>query len=236
MYLRCDRGKILWHYPHAALRVVLAIPISTSVTDLPRSPADSSGFRACVKISGPVRVFLEADGKLRQLYSPSDDKREFSYRYFHSRNDTIALYMEAEDNYSAKNARVRLQYDLEPNSLKGGVLRIPNEEEECRPCSMEELATAYCQSDLVARGTLSAVQQQLDSDTAQLVLTVTKILRQVVQETEVIRYLKYIYTDSFFFPPIFIFSFLRIQILCMRDFFELLAPNLSLNIYIIIGL
>lgn len=99
-----------------------------------------------------------------------------------------ALYMEAEDDYSFKRAKVKLQYDLEPNSLKGGALHVSDEEEECRPCSMEELAKAYCQSDLVARGTVSAVQQQFDLDAAELVLRVTKILRQV-QETEVRTYL-----------------------------------------------
>lgn len=99
-----------------------------------------------------------------------------------------ALYMEAEDDYTFKRAKVKLQYDLEPNSLKGGGLHMSDEEEECRPCSMEELAKAYCQSDLVARGTVSAVQQQSDLEAAELVLRVTKILRQVVQETEVRSY------------------------------------------------
>lgn len=53
---------------------------------------------------------------------------------------------------------------------------------------MEELAKAYCQSDLVARGTISAVQQQPDLEAAELVVRITKILRQVVQETEVKTY------------------------------------------------
>ncbi|XP_014479257.1 PREDICTED: meteorin-like protein [Dinoponera quadriceps] len=180
VYLRCARGTVSWRYPRGALRIVLSFPVSSSENSIPGHP----GFRACVKISGPVRVFLEGNGKLRPLYSPTDGKHELSHRCFRSRKHMAALYMEAEDDFSYRRAKVRLQYDLEPNSLKGGALHLPDEEEECRPCSMEELARAYCQSDLVARGTVSAVQQQLDLEAAELVLRVTKILRQVVQETE----------------------------------------------------
>ncbi|XP_077254979.1 meteorin [Temnothorax americanus] len=180
VYLRCARGTVLWSYPRDALRVVLSFPVSFSETN----SSGYLGFRACVKISGPVRVFLEAGGKLRQVYSPSDGKHVLSHRCFRSRKRTAALYMEAEDDYSFKSAKVKLQYDLEPNSVKGGTLRVPDEEEECRPCSMEELAKAYCQSDLVAEGTVTAVEQNFEMDTAELILRATKILRYVPQEAE----------------------------------------------------
>ncbi|KAG5345206.1 METRL protein, partial [Acromyrmex charruanus] len=178
VYLRCARGTVLWRYPHDALRVVLSFPV------LENNSLSYLGFRACVKISGPVRVFLEAGGKLRQLYSPSDGKHELTHRCFRSRKLTAALYMEAEDDYSFKNTKVKLQYDLEPNSVKGRILRVPDEEEDCRPCSMEELAKAYCQSDLVAKGTVTDVEQNPKMDTAELILRVTKILRYVAQEAE----------------------------------------------------
>ncbi|KAG5326255.1 METRL protein, partial [Pseudoatta argentina] len=179
VYLRCARGTVLWRYPHDALRVVLSFPVLEIHSSL-----SYLGFRACVKISGPVRVFLEAGGKLRQLYSPSDGKHELTHRCFRSRKLTAALYMEAEDDYSFKNTKVKLQYDLEPNSVKGRTLRVPDEEEDCRPCSMEELAKAYCQSDLVAKGTVTDVEQNPKMDTAELILRVTKILRYVTQEAE----------------------------------------------------
>lgn len=182
IYLRCTRGSVSWRYPHGALRVVFSISPSSKNLSLGH---DNLGFHACVKISGPVRVFLEAGGKLRQLYSLFDGKHEHSHRCFHSRKHMAALFVEAEDDYSLKNALVKLQYDLEPNSLKGKNPHAPDEDEECRPCSMEELARAYCQSDLVARGTVSAVQQQPDLEAAELVLRVNKILHQVAQETEV---------------------------------------------------
>ncbi|XP_011883281.1 PREDICTED: meteorin-like [Vollenhovia emeryi] len=180
VYLRCTRGTVLWRYPSDALRVVFTFPSSFTEAN---SPGHLS-FRACVKISGPVRVFLEANGKLRQIYSQSDGKHVLSHRCFRSPKHTAALYMEAEDNYSFKRAKVKLQYDLEPNSVKGGTLRAPDEEEECRPCSMDELAKAYCQSDLVAKGTVTAVEQNLELDTAELILRPTKILRYVPQEAE----------------------------------------------------
>ncbi|XP_011167266.1 meteorin-like protein [Solenopsis invicta] len=180
VYLRCTRGTVLWRYPRDALRVVLSFPVSF----LENNSLGYLGFRACVKISGPVRVFLEAGGKLRQLYSPSDGKHELSHRCFRSQKRMTALYMEAEDDYSFKSAKVKLQYDLEPNSVKGGTLRVPDEEEECRPCTMEELAKAYCQSDLVAKGTVTAVEQNPEMDTAELILRATKILRYVAQEAE----------------------------------------------------
>lgn len=161
--------------------MVLSFPVSASTS----LSLDNTGFRACIKISGPVRAFLEANGKLRQLYSPTDGKHVLAHRCFRAQKSTAALYIEAEEDYSFKNAKVKLQYDLEPSSVKGGALHIPDEEEECRPCSMEELAKAYCQSDLVARGTVSAVEQQLDMDTAELVFRITKIMRQVNQEIEV---------------------------------------------------
>lgn len=181
MYLRCARGTVLWRYPHGALRVVLSFPASSTGNTLVNH--SSLDLRACVKISGPARVFLEAGRKLRQIYSPSDGKHEYSHRCFRSRKHVAALYIEAEDDYSFKSTKVKLQYDLESSSPKGGMLHIPDEEEECRPCSMEELAKAYCQSDMVARGTVTAVEQQFNLDAAELVLRVTKILRQV-QEAE----------------------------------------------------
>ncbi|XP_072745597.1 meteorin [Anoplolepis gracilipes] len=179
VYLRCARGTVFWRYPHGALRVVLSFPstrgnIPVNISNL--------GFRTCVKISGPARVFLETGRKLRLIYSPSDGKHENSHRCFRSREHVAALYMEAED-YSFKSTKVKLQYDLDSNSPKGSVLHAPDEEEECRPCSMEELANAYCQSDLVATGIVTAVEQNFKLDTAELVLRVNKILRQV-QEAE----------------------------------------------------
>jgi len=110
--------------------------------------------------------------------------------------------MEAEDNDSLKNmTSVKLLYSLDLYSLKGGTLRIPYEEEECRPCSIEELSKAYCESDLVARGTITAIQQQyIDMEAAELMFRVTKLLRQIVEG------------EVKFFTIVFIFKFVRINL------------------------
>ncbi|XP_076229672.1 meteorin isoform X2 [Nomia melanderi] len=111
-----------------------------------------------------------------------------------------ALYIEAEEQpILGEHRDVKLQYDLEVrrrrkwrpqrrrrrqqqiNDDPDTRYRLYNEEEEedCRPCSMEELAKAYCQSDLVVRGTVNAVEKQLNLEAAELVVGVTKTLRRI---------------------------------------------------------
>ncbi|XP_015588615.1 meteorin-like protein [Cephus cinctus] len=165
VYLRCSRGTVSWRYPRGALRVVLS-GAGNAV----------AGFRGCVKISGPARVYLEAKGTLRPVYAPDDGKHEALHRCFYSRGQIAALYVEA-DEPSSTRGHVKLQYDLE------FAHPADEEEAECRPCTKEELAKAYCQSDLVARGTVSAVERMPDLEAAELVLRVTKTLRRV-EETE----------------------------------------------------
>ena len=143
------------------------------------------GFRTCTKVSGPIRVYLETGGKLRSVYSPRDGKHKASHRCFHAKKQPAALYIEAEESSEYHDAR--LQCDLELryiDSRKEISRRFNDEEEDCRPCSMDELAKAYCQSDFIARGTVSAVQKQPNLEAAELILRVTKILRRI-EENEV---------------------------------------------------
>lgn len=128
-------------------------------------------FRGCVKVSGPARVYLEAKGTLRPVYAPGDGKHEGLHRCFHSRGPVAALYVEADEPATGPS-KVKLQYHLEFS-------HPVDDEGECRPCSKEELAKAYCESDLVARGTVRAVERRPDLDAAELVLRVTKMLRRV---------------------------------------------------------
>lgn len=197
VYLRCSRGTVSWRYPRGALRVVLSPPVlSMSGKDNVKARMLSSnevprviGFRACTKVSGPARVYLEMNGKLRPVYSPRDGKHEDAHRCFHAKKQPAAFYIEAEEDGSSINDRrdTRLQYDLELRHVDHRQeLRRFNDDEDndCRPCSMEELAAAYCQSDLVARGTVSAVQRQPSLEAAELVVGITKTLRRV-DETDV---------------------------------------------------
>ncbi|XP_076241699.1 meteorin [Calliopsis andreniformis] len=189
VYLRCSRGTVFWRYPRGALRIVLSPPVLTeTISKVENGTNDGnlnvsrvSGFRACTKVSGPVRVYLEAHGKLRSVYSPRDGKHEASHRCFIAKKQPAALYVEAEEPIPLGH-RAKLQYDLEvryTDNRDGRSRRFSDEEEECRPCSMEELAKAYCQSDLVARGTVSAVQKQPNLESAELILRITNTLRRI---------------------------------------------------------
>jgi len=172
VYLRCSRGTVSWRYPRGALRIVLS------------GGSDGRSFRGCVKVSGPARVYLEGKGTLRPIYSPGDGKHEALHRCFHSRGQLAALYVEADEPTQGRST-VKLRYDLElasPHPAKGIVDR--DDEAECRPCSKEELAEAYCKSDLVARGTVSAVERRPDLEAAELVLRVTKALRRVEENED----------------------------------------------------
>ncbi|XP_058797232.1 meteorin-like protein [Phymastichus coffea] len=166
VYLRCSRGTVSWRYPRGALRVVLS------------GGENSRSFRGCVKASGPARVYLEGKTSLRLLYSANDGKHEALHRCFRSRGPIAALYVEADEQPANSKLKVRLHYDLELQQLKA------EEESACRPCSKDELAEAYCRSDLVARGTVSAVERRPELESAELVLRVTKTLRRVDENEE----------------------------------------------------
>ncbi|XP_035725055.1 meteorin-like protein [Vespa mandarinia] len=203
VYLRCSRGTVLWRYPRGALRIVLSVAAAISGSAIgsrsgtagvllangngvnktgPKSNYGSSGFRVCVKASGPTRIYLENNGTLRPVYSPRDGKNEASHRCFYTKKQRTALYVEA-DELTANNNRAKLQYDVEPFVVNHSTPDESDEEAECRPCSMEELAEAYCQSDLVARGTVTAVQRKPELEAAELIFRITKTLHRV-EETE----------------------------------------------------
>lgn len=202
VYLRCSRGTVSWRYPRGALRVVLS------------GGSEGRSFRGCVKISGPARVYLEGKGTLRPIYSPGDGKHEALHRCFHSRGQLAALYVEADETAHGRST-VKLRYDLElatrqvkeNNGISGARESFAerDEEVECRPCSKEELAEAYCKSDLVARGTVSAVERRPDLEAAELVLRVTKTLRRV-EENEV-SFIHFIHSSTFI--SFFVLSLLK---------------------------
>lgn len=121
---------------------------------------------------------------MRLVYAPGDGKHEALHRCFHSRGQLAALYVEADEPTSGRST-VKLRYDLDLESIDGhGKIIKQDEEAECRPCTKEELAETYCKSDLVARGTVSAVEERADLNSAELILRVTNTLRRV-EETEV---------------------------------------------------
>ncbi|KAG7210890.1 hypothetical protein KM043_012371 [Ampulex compressa] len=167
VYLRCSRA-------------VPGLPLAehSSESDnaiLPAAPT----FRACMKVSGPVRVYLETNEKLASVYSPRDGKHPASHRCFRATKRPTALYVEAEEGEpSSARVKAKVRYDLEALVVRERSREF-DQETECRPCSLEELAEAYCRSDMVARGTIGAVQRRPRLETAELIVRVTKTLRRV---------------------------------------------------------
>ncbi|RZC32452.1 meteorin-like protein [Asbolus verrucosus] len=154
VYLRCSAGRVTWLYPRGALRVLL------------RLPGQEREFRACIKLhpdekkEPAARLFLEGPRSLLPLYSHSDANKAIRFviakklspfltkvrcRCFNSKNGQAAIYVEATDVDTVTKRVAEVEYDLQ--ALPKGV-RGFDPTEECRPCTSEELAHAFCTSDL----------------------------------------------------------------------------------------
>ncbi|KAF4522081.1 hypothetical protein B566_EDAN004066 [Ephemera danica] len=165
VYLRCTQGRLSWKHPRGALRVLLRLPPSNS-RHLP--------FRACVrplKASGGSRIWLEERARLRPLFPEVLVRRGRGGRTecTTSRNGQVALFVEAE----GADKELTFAYHLQPLPDNGHY----DPSEECRPCSTEELARAFCSSDLVARGRITATEEVDEHRVTQLSVRVTKVLR-----------------------------------------------------------
>lgn len=174
VYLRCKAGRITWLYPRGALRVVLRLHNSNKdfkvcvkvlkhglkeqkesmasdlysedeVLDF-REDVYTTAFskRLAKKEEGfPARLFLEGGRGLVPLYA-SDDGSGRYVRCFRSKNGQAAIYVEATPEEGEQRRSARLQYDLQPLPAKA----YDPAAEECRPCTVHELAHAFCTSDL----------------------------------------------------------------------------------------
>jgi len=173
VYLRCSAGKVKWMYPRGALRVLL------------RLPGDNRDFRACIKLRPdkdnkdmvPARLFLEGPRGLLPLYSNGDEGGMKSSRCFDSKNGHVAIYVEALDSRNVDKRVAEFDYDLQVFE-RGQKYFDP--EEECRPCSEEELAHAFCTSDLVTRGVILGIDTTFTPDTTEMTIQVTKMIRQTI--------------------------------------------------------
>lgn len=174
VYLRCTAGRVTWLYPRGALRVLL------------RLPGQDREFRACIKVHPDgvnqhlaARLFLEGPRSLLPLYSHEDGGHK-AVRCFQSRNGQVALYIEAITSSSSMIKRVaKIEYDLQP--LPRGV-KSYDVSEECRPCSAEELAHAFCTSDLVTRGIIRGVENHDDMEVSEISVKVTKLIRHTTDD------------------------------------------------------
>ncbi|XP_045463340.1 meteorin-like protein [Harmonia axyridis] len=172
VYLRCRTGRITWLYPRGALRVLL------------RLPGQDRDFRACIKVredanKPSARLFLEGPRSLLKLYSHNDGSTK-TIRCFNSKKGQAAIYVEALENDGVSKIVADIEYDLQP--LPRGIHSYdPNE--ECRPCTSEELAHAFCTSDLVTRGIIHGVEQHHTEELSQMSVKITKLIRNTVEET-----------------------------------------------------
>lgn len=160
VYLRCGEGRVRWSYPEGALRILLRL--------------NNREFRACLRPSPRLAasVYLEGSRSLTKVYSPNTTTH---MRCFQSRGGQAALYVEAaSEDAAARRSVAEFAYDLQP--LPKGKGYDPNE--ECRPCTMEEMIQAYCTSEIVTRGIIQRVQPVEDEmDLSEIVVKETKRLR-----------------------------------------------------------
>lgn len=177
VYLRCKAGRLTWLYPRGALRLILRLHNSNKdfkvcIKILPQQQhhhedteidlyaedevldfrEDSSNFVSAAyhrpKNSSarfPARLFLEGSRGLVPLYA-ADDGSDKVVRCFRSKGGRAAVFVEAVPLENGENEKrsARFQYDLQP-------LPAPTydpDAEECRPCTGQEMANAFCTKDL----------------------------------------------------------------------------------------
>ncbi|XP_054720500.1 meteorin-like protein isoform X2 [Uloborus diversus] len=161
LYLRCTRGHIKWHYPRGALRALLR----------PRL----TNFQGCIRVSANstgARLFLEGEKRLYPLYRADDGKPEDYHRCFTSRRGQVALYIEADPPLDIlRKDVVEFSYDLVPQE------NLADDMEECRPCNDNEILAAYCTSDFIVQGTVSALSHNNAAQTSELSVRATAIKR-----------------------------------------------------------
>ncbi|XP_069685315.1 meteorin-like protein [Periplaneta americana] len=170
VYLRCSQGHLEWLYPRGALRVLL------------RLGASGRDFRGCVKVSGSfsgAHIFLEGPRSLLPLFSSQEngDAPQQLARCFQSRDGQAALYVEATSSRSVIHKQVAaFSYDLQP--LPRG-RSYYDSQEDCRPCSPDEMIRLYCTSDFVARGIITGVFNNEALARSEIATRVSTVYRQL---------------------------------------------------------
>uniref|UniRef100_A0A8D9BUQ6 Meteorin-like protein n=1 Tax=Cacopsylla melanoneura TaxID=428564 RepID=A0A8D9BUQ6_9HEMI len=172
VYLRCSQGTIKWKYPRGALRIVL------------RQGTSGKDFHGCLRVApqfSGARIYLEGHRRLHEIYAPDDGKARDRLRCFDSHQGQIALYVQAdlpsEGATSLGEKRMALfSYDLEFSRDDG--------EEECRPCTDEELITSYCTSDIVYHANMLQLRDQPQLSFTEINIKFKNILRQSLLTSE----------------------------------------------------
>lgn len=207
VYLRCTAGRLRWLYPRGALRVLLRLPthqdreFRACIRLHPDEHHRKQRIKQHHRLLGrrrrrhhvyrqegdgaqepvPARLFLEGPRSLLPLYANGDGAATRRSRCFNSKNGQAAIYVEAvpDDNFSKRVAD--FEYDLQalPRGAKGF-----DPTEECRPCTSNELAHAFCTSDLVTRGIIRGVENLDDLELSQMTIKVTKLIRHTTNPVD----------------------------------------------------
>ncbi|XP_059472240.1 meteorin-like protein [Neocloeon triangulifer] len=174
VYLRCTEGRVTWKHPRGALLVLLRLPNPVSA---------AAQFRACVrplKGSGGTTIWLQKRASLKKMFPEVRVKRGVAppLECALSENGQVALFVETEAG--APDTDLSFQYHLEQLPSSGRF----DPEKECKPCSEEELATAFCTSDLVARGRIVKTAENFVLKQTTLSVRATKTLRTLQGDDE----------------------------------------------------
>lgn len=165
IYLRCSQGRVQWHYPNGALRVVL------------RHGTSGRDFRGCIRLaknSTGARIYLEGRRKLHPIYSKGDGRPIDLMRCFTSTNGQVALYVESEPiRDQLRKEMADFSYDLQTVSRKSLVDPL----EECRPCTEQEILQFYCTSDFVIGGTVSSLFHHHELQISELTIRIAHLIR-----------------------------------------------------------
>ncbi|OWF42396.1 Meteorin-like protein [Mizuhopecten yessoensis] len=175
---RCNEGSIRWRNPNGGLRVQL-------------HAGYTSDFRACFAVDA-TNIAV----KVSQEFVINSDNQISSHRssYLHavaittnrtkeicipssSSYPSVLLYLETERlQHQSGVQKVTFHYVMEP--IRSNRLLYNPMEEECRPCDPRELVRAYCSSDFVVTGKMTAVTHLDDLDRTKMDVEVTRVIRQ----------------------------------------------------------
>ncbi|TNM96803.1 hypothetical protein fugu_014959 [Takifugu bimaculatus] len=167
VYLRCSQGSLEWLYPTGAIIVNLRPNVL--------SPA-AARLSVCIKPAPDSRgtnVYLDRSGKLRLLLREQDQARGKVQCFGITEG---ALFIEAVPHMDISRRTTAFQYELLSNrpGPDARSLGAP-----CQPCSDAEILLAVCTSDIVARGSITKVEQEEEHSSISVVLS--RLYRQKTQ-------------------------------------------------------
>ncbi|WAQ96185.1 METRL-like protein, partial [Mya arenaria] len=175
--LTCQSGSVTWYNPTSALRLEVKPQKMRSFTACMIIDSDDVMLKMSrenditVNTRSPTERTRHVlnDHNLKEVYTGTGRSQEICL----TSKGPLSLYLEAEESAVLGSRKVVIQYDISEYRTDQQDTSI----EECRPCSPEELLTAYCSSDFVVVGKMNNVEH-FDQKT-RIGVAVTQIVRQI---------------------------------------------------------